>query len=60
MSSCLLMTLTRKTPLLSVKKLLVSINRKVRIIIDREEAIKTAMSETIGSSDALVIAGKGS
>ncbi|MBS6506196.1 MAG: UDP-N-acetylmuramoyl-L-alanyl-D-glutamate--lysine ligase [Streptococcus vestibularis] len=35
------------------------INREVRIIVDREDAIKTAMSETTGSKDALVIAGKG-
>ena len=35
------------------------INREVRIIVDREEAIKTAMSETTDSKDAVVIAGKG-
>ena len=35
------------------------INRKVRIIIDREKAIQTALSETSKASDALVIAGKG-
>jgi len=31
----------------------------IRIIVDREEAIKTAMSETTDSKDAVVIAGKG-
>ena len=35
------------------------ISREVRIIVDREEAIKTAMSETTDSKDAVVIAGKG-
>ena len=44
--------------LLSVRKLLVT-SREVRIIVDREKAIKTAMSETTDSKDAVVVAGKG-
>jgi UDP-N-acetylmuramoyl-L-alanyl-D-glutamate-L-lysine ligase len=35
------------------------ISRPVRKIMDRETAIKTALSETAGSSDAVIIAGKG-
>lgn len=49
----------KEDPLTICQEIASHINRKVRIIIDREEAIKTAMSETTGSSDALVIAGKG-
>ena len=49
----------KEDPLTICQEIASLINRKVRIIIDREEAIKTAMSETTGSSDALVIAGKG-
>lgn len=35
------------------------INRPVQIIIDREDAIKTALSMTTDASDAVIIAGKG-
>ncbi|NCB82548.1 MAG: UDP-N-acetylmuramoyl-L-alanyl-D-glutamate--L-lysine ligase, partial [Bacilli bacterium] len=35
------------------------ISRDVRIVIDRETAIQTAMSTTANADDAVIIAGKG-
>ena len=49
----------KEDPLTICQEIASHINREVRIIVNREEAIKTAMSETTGSKDALVIAGKG-
>ena len=49
----------KEDPLTICQEIASHINREVRIIVDREEAIKTAMSETTGSKDVLVIAGKG-
>ena len=49
----------KEDPLAICQEIASHINREVRIIVDREEAIKTAMSETTASKDAVVIAGKG-
>ena len=49
----------KEDPLAICQEIASHINREVRIIVDREEAIKTAMSETTDSKDAVVIAGKG-
>ena len=49
----------KEDPLAICQEIASHISREVRIIVDREEAIKTAMSETTDSKDAVVIAGKG-
>ena len=49
----------KEDPLAICQEIASHINREVRIIVDREEAIKTAISETTDSKDAVVIAGKG-
>lgn len=49
----------KEDPLAICQEIASHISRKVRIIVDREEAIKTAMAETTDSEDAVVIAGKG-
>ena len=49
----------KEDPLAICQEIASHISRKVSIIVDREEAIKTAMAETTDSKDAVVIAGKG-
>lgn len=46
-------------PLAIAQEIASFINRKVDIIIDRELAIQTALDQTTGANDAVIIAGKG-